>query len=285
MQTRRPLAANSSREPLAVAPFTPAKSIGSQSLQDVFSQAGLTLPILGGLPFPSATLAPRPDDPLPRGSISLRFLQARSKQASGSAERSRACIARTLAERGPLHTITGGPHTPGRRGEKRRRGSDQKVAGSPSHGADVMTSKMHATHRQPRPSSDTLTRILSTSPASISVSSRCVRLSLPLETAQICSSTRAPRRSNRIARALRAREQRACGQDESQSSSRSSSIPSSFANTACPKPTPTTSPPTTRRAQERGALSQRRQLPHTLQGRRRNVVRIHLSLYLYSSVE
>ncbi|ETS61229.1 hypothetical protein PaG_05191 [Moesziomyces aphidis] len=135
VQTRRPLAANSSRELSRSRSFHRQQSIGSQSLQDVFSQAGLTLPILGGLPFPSATLAPRPDDPLPRGSISA-LLQARSKQASGSAERSRAVSpARSPSVVPP--TITGGPHTPGRRGEKRRRGSDQKVAGSPSHGADV----------------------------------------------------------------------------------------------------------------------------------------------------
>ncbi len=173
--------------------FHRQQSIGSQSLQDVFSQAGLTLPMLGGLPFPSATLAPRPDDPLPRGSISA-LLQARSKRSSGQAERSRAVSPARSPSVAPL-TITGVPHTPGR---GVRSGAGARIKKSlvvPHTVLTSVTSKMLATHRRPRPSSDTLTASFRTSLASILASSRCVHLSLPLETARICSTSHASRSS------------------------------------------------------------------------------------------
>lgn len=101
-------------------------SVGSQTLHDVFSQAGLSLPSFGG-PLPTPT-GPRPDDPLPRGSISA-LLQARSKRKPSHTQRHAG-----VSPVAPSHATSlapGGAHTPGRRGDKRHNTSDRKVAGSP----------------------------------------------------------------------------------------------------------------------------------------------------------
>ncbi|KAJ1032435.1 hypothetical protein NDA16_000459 [Ustilago loliicola] len=111
--------------------FHRQQSIGSQSLHDVFSQAGLSLPAFGGVPTLASNAAPRPDDPLPRGSISA-LLQARSKRKPAHTERHRG--AEPVAATSSTPVVSAGAHTPGRRGEKRRWSSDQKIAGSPSLG-------------------------------------------------------------------------------------------------------------------------------------------------------
>lgn len=111
--------------------FHRQQSVGSQSLHDVFSQAGLSLPAFGGVPSLASNTAPRPDDPLPRGSISA-LLQARSKRKPSHTERHRGTEPTAPASTTPI--ASAGAHTPGRRGEKRRWNSDQKIAGSPGLG-------------------------------------------------------------------------------------------------------------------------------------------------------
>ncbi|EST10160.2 hypothetical protein PSEUBRA_000573 [Kalmanozyma brasiliensis GHG001] len=105
--------------------FHRQQSVGSQSLHDVFTQAGLSLPTFGG----PASAVPRPDDPLPRGSISA-LLQARSKRKPALTHRhtGAAPVGPSTSSQAPV-----APRTPGRRGEKRHASSsDRKVAGSPS---------------------------------------------------------------------------------------------------------------------------------------------------------
>ncbi|CDR88206.1 uncharacterized protein SPSC_03867 [Sporisorium scitamineum] len=109
--------------------FHRQQSVGSQTLHDVFSQAGLSLPTFGGVSALPASTGPRPDDPLPRGSISA-LLQARSKRKPSHTQRHAGA-----SSVGPSHATSLAPvgtHTPGRRDDKRHSTSDRKVAGSPS---------------------------------------------------------------------------------------------------------------------------------------------------------
>lgn len=114
--------------------FHRQQSVGSQSLHDVFTQAGLSLPTFGG---PVST-APRPDDPLPRGSISA-LLQARSKRKPALTHRHSGAspVASPTASLPPA-----GSRTPGRRGEKRHSSSDRKVAGSPSFDSQAKSERL-----------------------------------------------------------------------------------------------------------------------------------------------
>ncbi|KAJ1034067.1 hypothetical protein NDA18_000939 [Ustilago nuda] len=129
VHTRSIAAGIASKELSRPRSFHRQQSIGSQSLHDVFSQAGLSLPASGGVPTPASNTAPRPDDPLPRGSISA-LLQARSKRKPSHTERHRGAEPAPTASLTPI--ASAGTHTPGRRGEKRRLNSDRKIAGSPS---------------------------------------------------------------------------------------------------------------------------------------------------------
>ncbi|KAJ1038847.1 hypothetical protein NDA10_004417 [Ustilago hordei] len=129
VHARRIAAGIASKELSRSRSFHRQQSIGSQSLHDVFSQAGLSLPAFGGVPTLASNTAPRPDDPLPRGSISA-LLQARSKRKPSHTERHRGAEPAPTASLTPI--ASAGTHTPGRRGEKRRLNSDRKIAGSPS---------------------------------------------------------------------------------------------------------------------------------------------------------
>lgn len=107
-------------------------SMGSQSLHDVFSQAGIRMSQFG--PMAAPLKGPRPDDPLPRGSITA-MLQARSKRKLNGAE-SRAehrsdspFIKIEPQEEEDVFGLDIKPFAAQQ--EKRRRLSDQKVAGSP----------------------------------------------------------------------------------------------------------------------------------------------------------
>ncbi|SPO24987.1 uncharacterized protein UTRI_01498_B [Ustilago trichophora] len=126
--------------------FSRQPSVGSQTLHDVFSQAGLSIPTFGGLPTQMASTVPRPDDPLPRGSISA-LLQARSKRKPTHTQRHLGA-----SPVGPSTSVPPAPvgtHTPGRRGEKRRGGSERKVAGSPSPADGVDDMQLDSTTLSP----------------------------------------------------------------------------------------------------------------------------------------
>ena len=139
--TRRTGAGVAGKELSRSRSFSRQPSVGSQTLHDVFSQAGLSLPAFGGMPTLPASTAPRPDDPLPRGSISA-MLQARSKRKPNHTQRHRG--ASPAATPSLATSAPAGTHTPGRRGEKRRGSSDRKVAGSPGL-AEHLEDKQHDT--------------------------------------------------------------------------------------------------------------------------------------------
>ncbi|SJX60970.1 uncharacterized protein SRS1_12230 [Sporisorium reilianum f. sp. reilianum] len=114
-------------------------SVGSQTLHDVFSQAGLSLPSFGGVSALPTGTGPRPDDPLPRGSISA-LLQARSKRKPSHTQRHAG--ASPVAPSNSSSAPSASTHTPGRRGDKRHTTSDRKVAGSPSLESQVKDEPM-----------------------------------------------------------------------------------------------------------------------------------------------
>lgn len=129
IQTRR---AGASKELARSRSFHRQPSIGSQTLHDVFSQAGLSLPTFGGISTLPSTTAPRPDDPLPRGSIS-GLLQARSKRKPTHTQRNvgtSPSVSSSLEIPPPL-----GARTPGRRGEKRR--ADRTAGPTPAPAESV----------------------------------------------------------------------------------------------------------------------------------------------------
>ncbi|SNX82277.1 uncharacterized protein MEPE_00983 [Melanopsichium pennsylvanicum] len=137
--TRRAVATNAGRELSRSRSFSRQPSVASQTLHDVFSQAGLSIPTFGGMYTQIYNTAPRPDDPLPRNSISA-LLQARSKRKPVFTQRYRGASPVASSSLAPPATV--GARTPGRRGEKRRESSDRKVAGSPgpAHGLDGIKS-------------------------------------------------------------------------------------------------------------------------------------------------
>ncbi|GAC99009.1 hypothetical protein PHSY_006606 [Pseudozyma hubeiensis SY62] len=129
VQARRADAGIAAKELSRSRSFHRQPSVGSQTLHDVFSQAGLSLPHFGGVAARSTSTVPRPDDPLPRGSISA-LLQARSKRKPSHTQRHTAATPIRDSSAAALPAVNA--HTPGRRGEKRHgSSSDRKVAGSP----------------------------------------------------------------------------------------------------------------------------------------------------------
>lgn len=130
VQTKR-ADVGSSRELSRSRSFHRQPSVGSQTLHDVFSQAGLSLPTFGGVAALPTNTTPRPDDPLPRGSIST-LLQARSKRKPSHTQRHPAASSATAAPSSATSLAPNGAHTPGRRGDKRNTASERKVARSPS---------------------------------------------------------------------------------------------------------------------------------------------------------
>lgn len=127
VQTRRTDTSLASKELSRSRSFHRQPSVGSQTLHDVFSQAGLSLPAFGGVAARSTSAGPRPDDPLPRGSISA-LLQARSKRKPSHTQRHRAASPVTTSSALSLPAV--GTPSPGQRNEEHHNSSSRQVADS-----------------------------------------------------------------------------------------------------------------------------------------------------------